>query len=82
MATPMTDDFKWFGEGFEGFPRVPQDSTVEYSVYFLSSSEGCTLNAKLEEARKYAVELTHGLLADYIWHVQGFTLDTTSKNGW
>ncbi|KAJ9624180.1 hypothetical protein H2203_005631 [Taxawa tesnikishii (nom. ined.)] len=57
---PQDDDFKWFGEGFEGFPkRLPEDC-VEYIIY-RDSRCGEGLDGKL--------------LRDYIWQRDSFTLE-------
>lgn len=69
------DDLKWFGEGFDGFPkRLPEDC-VEYMLYIIDSRLTAkeTL-ARLELVRKEAVKLTTKLLKDYIWQRDIFSL--------
>jgi hypothetical protein len=69
------DDLKWFGEGFDGFPkRLPEDC-VEYMLCIIDSrlTQRELLN-QLEAIRKKALELTNRLLTDYIWQRDEFGL--------
>lgn len=78
-----TDDLKWFGEGFDGFPkRLPEDC-VEYTLFIIDSklSSHRQILSRLEAVRKEALRLTSSLLNDYIWHRDGFKLGIESSNG-
>jgi hypothetical protein len=69
------DDLKWFGEGFDGFPkRLPEDC-VEYMLCIIDSSltQRELLN-QLEVVRKEALKLKKKLLTDYIWQRDEFSL--------
>ncbi|EKG10572.1 SGT1 domain-containing protein [Macrophomina phaseolina MS6] len=77
------DDFKWFGEGFSGFPKRLPDDTVEYVIYIIDA--GLTSDAQIRE-RLRAVEtaanlLCKKLLKDYIWQRESFTLDLKREDG-
>lgn len=75
------DDLKWFGEGFDGFPkRLPEDC-VEYMLFIIDSAltQKETLN-QLEIVRKEALKLTKILLKDYIWQRDEFNLKLEVQN--
>lgn len=76
------DDLKWFGEGFDGFPkRLPEDS-VEYTLFIvnlkLSQKE---VLSRLEAVKKEAASLTKGLLQEYIWQRDAFELKLEQTPG-
>jgi hypothetical protein len=74
--------FKWFGEGFDGFPkRLPED-TVDYAVYIADSAldqaqKVMKLKQVLQETTNYAKEL----LKDYIWQRDEFALELKLDDG-
>lgn len=76
------DDLKWFGEGFDGFPKRLPDDCVEYMLFIidtmLTQKEVLT---RLEVVRKEAIKLTGTLLKDYIWQREDFNLKLTQSNG-
>lgn len=77
------DDFKGFGEGFEGFPkRLPEDC-VEYSLFIIDSrlKSQKELLGKLEEVRKESLKLVESLLKEYIWQRESFKLELESGKG-
>ena len=38
MMNALKDDgLKWFGEGFDGFPKLLPEDCVEYTIYVLGS---------------------------------------------
>ena len=54
MEPPQDDGFKWFGEGFEGFPkRLPEDC-VEYIIYVVNDelTNPLQLRSRLSEILK------------------------------
>jgi hypothetical protein len=76
------DDFKWFGEGFDGFPKKLPDDTVEYAVFIIDSklSESqiiSNLRSFLYEANAFSKKL----LKDYIWQREGFRLELNRDDG-
>ena len=76
------DDFKWFGEGFDGFPkRLPEDS-VEYTLFIINpqlSQKEVLL--RLESVKKEAAKLTTSLLKEYIWQRDAFELKLVQTPG-
>lgn len=78
---PPKDEFKWFGEGFDGFPKRLPDDSVEYMLFIIDS----TLNQKelisrLEAVRKEALKLEKDLLIEYVWQRESFTLRLKTEN--
>ncbi|PVH89011.1 SGT1-domain-containing protein [Cadophora sp. DSE1049] len=76
----LKQDFKGFGEGFEGFPkRLPEDC-VEYSLFIIDSrlKSQKELLGRLEEVRKESLKLTESLLTEYIWQREAFKLELES----
>jgi hypothetical protein len=71
----LKDDLKWFGEGFDGFPkRLPEDC-VEYMLFIIDSSlTQRELLSQFEVVRKEALKLTKKLLKDYLWQRDEFSL--------
>jgi hypothetical protein len=75
------DDLKWFGEGFDGFPkRLPEDC-VEYMLFIIDAKlTQRELLSRLEAVRKEASELARRLLKDYIWQREDFALKSEVHN--
>jgi hypothetical protein len=75
------DDLKWFGEGFDGFPkRLPEDC-VEYMLFIINDQlNQKALLARLEEVRKEASKLGGKLLKEYIWQREEFALELELKS--
>lgn len=75
------DDLKWFGEGFDGFPkRLPEDC-VEYMLFIIDSRlTQKEILTRLEVVRKEALKLTAKLLTDYIWQRENFNLKQEVEN--
>jgi hypothetical protein len=74
--------FKWFGEGFEGFPkRLPED-TVDYAVYVLDPALDQTQKVtKLKQVLQETTNSTKELLKDYIWQRDEFVLEIKLDDG-
>lgn len=74
---PKDDGFKWFGEGFDGFPkRLPEDC-VEYAIYIIDEKlrrQESVLRNRLKDIQKAANEYTKHLLKGYIWQREAFAL--------
>lgn len=76
MEIPLQDDFKWFGEGFNGFPKRLPDDTVEYFVYVVDAESNSTQKrSQLAAIQKAANEVNRNLLKDYIWQRESFQLE-------
>jgi len=77
-----TEDFKWFGEGFDGFPRGLPDDCVEYTLYIIDTKlQQIDIRQKLREVQKLANILTKKLLEGYIWQRDNFKLDFAQEKG-
>lgn len=80
MQTP--GEFKWFGEGFEGFPKSLPDDCVEYCIFHVdNATEGIELRDQLRKVQVAATKLTKALTKDFIWQKEGFTLELVKENG-
>ncbi|OBT63345.1 hypothetical protein VE03_07247 [Pseudogymnoascus sp. 23342-1-I1] len=76
------DDLKWFGEGFDGFPKRLPDDSVEYTLFIINNSLAQKeVLARLELVRKEATKLTGALLKDYIWQRDDFNLKLEQSSG-
>lgn len=75
-------DFKWFGEGFDGFPkRLPEDC-VEYFIYVINSKlSDSEIRSQLRQIQASASSLTKKLLKGYIWQRQSFKLEIVHEDG-
>ncbi|WPG97414.1 SGT1-domain-containing protein [Acrodontium crateriforme] len=70
------DGLKWFGEGFDGFPKRLPDDCVEYVIYAIDETIAgiAATRTRLNEIRKTALSLEKEFLKDYIWQRDGFQL--------
>ncbi|KAL9127929.1 MAG: hypothetical protein Q9217_003286 [Psora testacea] len=69
----MGDCFKWFGEGFEGFPKRLPDDCVEYSMYILDTRlKDIEVRDRLRQVQNAVSSLTKPLLKDFIWQREAF----------
>lgn len=76
------EDFKWFGEGFNGFPKHLPEDCVEYILYTIGpKSQESTGRARLRQIQQAATILTKRLLAGFIWQRETFSLDLAHDNG-
>ncbi len=76
------EDFKWFGEGFKGFPKHLPEDCVEYILYtFDPESQESTGRARLRQILQAANTLTKRLLTGFIWQREPFGLDLVHDNG-
>lgn len=76
------EDFKWFGEGFKGFPKHLPEDCVEYVLYtFDLEFQESTGRARLRQILQAANSLTKRLLTGFIWQREPFGLDLVHDNG-
>ena len=81
MDAPQ-DDFKWFGEGFDGFPKSLPEDCVEYTIYILDSKiTDLRRREQLREVQSAVTKQTNKLLEDYIWQRDGFKLLLEREDG-
>lgn len=67
------DDLKWFGEGFDGFPKRLPDDCAEYACYVLDETTA-DIRIKLNQILKASEALKKQLLEHYIWQRDDFEL--------
>lgn len=74
MDIPPDDGFKWFGEGFDGFPKRLPDDCVEYMLFVIDKklNDVSATRTRLNQILKTAKELKKDLLQDYIWQRDSF----------
>lgn len=76
------NDFKWFGEGFDGFPKSLPDDCVEYSIYLIDSKlNSLAVREKLRQVQATATQMTRKLLKDFIWQRDSFHLNLERDAG-
>ena len=76
MEPSHDDGLKWFGEGFDGFPkRLPEDC-VEYILHVVDEklNTPAATRSRLNQILKVASESSKKLLRDYIWQRDNFAL--------
>ena len=81
MAAPK-GNFKWFGEGFDGFPKHSPEDTVEYSLFILNadlSTEEHRARLKVVHEAAEALRETH--LKDYMWQRGEFKVEVETADG-
>ncbi|CAF9916776.1 MAG: hypothetical protein ALECFALPRED_010865 [Alectoria fallacina] len=76
------DDFKWFREGFHGFPKILPEDCVEYTIYFLDSKlTDLETRQQLRQVQSAVLKLTNELLKDFIWQREGFKISLEREDG-
>lgn len=76
------DDFKWFGEGFDGFPKSLPEDCVQYTLYILDSHlTDLVRREKLRQVQGAVIKLTNKLLKDFIWQRECFKLSLEREEG-
>ncbi|KAF2765560.1 SGT1-domain-containing protein [Teratosphaeria nubilosa] len=70
------DGLKWFGEGFDGFPKRLPDDCVEYIVYAVDQKlqSNAAVRTRLNQIAKKANDLVKQHANDYIWQRDAFDL--------
>ena len=76
-------DFKWFGKGFDGFPKILPENCMEYRLYIVRSPshESTTPGPSLDDVLAEALNLKEKYLKDYIWQQDGFHLEAKTADG-
>ena len=79
---PSNDDhLKWFGEGFDGFPRHIPENRILYSIFLRQNPKNVNVSDQLEKICSAARDLTTKLLQTYIWQQEGFSLQLVRERG-
>ena len=82
MDVSQDNDFKWFGEGFDGFPKVLPDDCAQYMIYTVDGkSSDFDVREQLRKVQAAATTLTKSLLNDYIWQRDDFRLELVQGQG-
>jgi hypothetical protein len=70
------DDLKWFGEGFDGFPKKLPDDVVEYMVFIIDSRlSDIQTRERLQAFQRALNILEKKFLKEYIWQRDSLKLD-------
>ncbi|KAF2176883.1 SGT1-domain-containing protein [Zopfia rhizophila CBS 207.26] len=82
MEAVPQDDFKWFDEGFDGFPkRLPED-VVEYIVFIIDSKlSDVQTRERLQAFQRAMTELEKKFLKEYIWQRESINLELFREEG-
>jgi hypothetical protein len=76
------DDFKWFGEGFDGFPKRLPDDVVEYIVFIIDARlSDLQTRERLQAFQRALAELEKKFLKEYIWQRDGIKLELMREDG-
>ncbi|KAI9894279.1 MAG: hypothetical protein M1814_004133 [Vezdaea aestivalis] len=73
--------FKWFGEGFDGFPKEAPDACVQYSIFVVDDSKPDQQATQLQDVKAKAFELLKTYAPDYLWQREEFNLTIQGKAG-
>lgn len=77
-----SNGFKWFGEGFDGFPKILPDDCVQYTLYIIDADlSHLEVRAQLRKVQAAATTLCKDLLKDFIWQREGFCLELKQHDG-
>ncbi len=70
------DDLKWFGEGFDGFPKKLPDDVVEYIIFIIDSKlSDIQTRERLQAFQRALNVLEKKFLKEYIWQRDSIKLD-------
>ncbi|CAI9625799.1 unnamed protein product [Alternaria burnsii] len=70
------DDLKWFGQGFDGFPKKLPDDVVEYTVFIIDSRlSDIQTRERLQAFQRALTILEKRFLKEYIWQRDSLALD-------
>lgn len=82
MVDVPQDDFKWFGESFDGFPKKLPEDVVEYIIFVIDAklSEVQT-RERLQAFQRALLSLEKKFLKEYIWQRDSIKLDLIREDG-
>ncbi|PSN62744.1 SGT1-domain-containing protein [Corynespora cassiicola Philippines] len=79
--TQPKDGFKWFGEGFDGFPKMLPQDVVEYVVFIIDSRlSDVQTRERLQAFQRAFNALEKKFLREYIWQRDPMKLDLIREN--
>ncbi|KAF1946590.1 SGT1-domain-containing protein [Clathrospora elynae] len=75
MDTPQ-DNLKWFGEGFDGFPKKLPDDVVECIIFIIDSRlSDVQTRERLQAFQRSLKALENKFLKEYIWQRDSMNLE-------
>jgi hypothetical protein len=80
----MADDLKWFGEGFDGFPKKLPEDVVEYIIFVIDARlSDIQIRERLQAFQRALHSLEKKFLKEYIWQRDAINLDLVrEENRW
>ncbi|KAF2026687.1 SGT1-domain-containing protein [Setomelanomma holmii] len=76
------DDLKWFGEGFDGFPKKLPEDVVEYIIYVIDTKlSDVQTRERLQAFQRSLHQLEKKFLKDYIWQRESLCLNLVREEG-
>ncbi|KAJ4365933.1 hypothetical protein N0V83_008555 [Neocucurbitaria cava] len=70
------DDLKWFGEGFDGFPKKLPDDVVEYIIFIIDTKlSDIQIRERLQAFQRALNTLEKKFLKEYIWQRDSISLE-------
>jgi hypothetical protein len=76
------DDLKWFGEGFEGFPKKLPDDVVEYIIFVIDTRlSDIQTRERLQAFQRSLQQLEKKFLNEYIWQRESLKLELVREEG-
>lgn len=81
MDAPQ-DDLKWFGQGFDGFPKKLPDDVVEYIIYIIDTTlSDIQTRERLQAFQRSLQQLEKKFLKEYIWQRDSLKLELVREHG-
>lgn len=79
---PLADDLKWFGEGFDGFPKQLPEDVVEYVIFIIDSKlSDVQTRERLQSFQRALNSLEKKFLKEYIWQRDHIHLELIREDG-
>ncbi|KAF2252454.1 SGT1 family protein-like protein Sgt1 [Trematosphaeria pertusa] len=76
------DNLKWFGEGFEGFPKKLPEDVVEYIIFIIDTTlSDVQTRERLQAFQRALTSLEKKFLKEYIWQRDSIHLDLVREEG-
>ncbi|KAH7394117.1 SGT1 protein-domain-containing protein [Phaeosphaeria sp. MPI-PUGE-AT-0046c] len=76
------DGLKWFGQGFDGFPKRLPDDVVEYIIYIIDTTlSDIQTRERLQVFQRSLHQLERKFLKEYIWQRDALTLELVREHG-
>jgi hypothetical protein len=76
------DDLKWFGQGFDGFPKKLPDDVVEYIIFIIDTTlSDIQTRERLQAFQRSLYQLEKKFLKEYIWQRESLKLELVREDG-